>query len=116
MRRDQGFRWHDVSGEVALHVPPGLYQLLFFLYAEREQVEVAYDQLMKGIPDEEAKIAFFALDRWSYQAEEVMSLDDAYYSRDWWHRRRSHELDAIDRTVPTALTLQVRDRVARASA
>ena len=83
----RGIRWWDIAGEMALHMPIGLYLLTFRLYGEREQIEHAYARGLEGIEDpQEAYAIRFALRKWAVLAEHSLEVWDEYESRQWWKR------------------------------
>ena len=95
-------RWPQIAGELALHMPIGLYILTFMLYAEREQTEQAYAEGLspKGITD--PRVAFsirFGLLRWVAMAERFIEIWDEHGSRPrWkraWHRLRNRSLNTM---------------------
>ncbi len=93
-------RWPQIAGELALHVPIGLYILTFALYTEREQTEQAYAASLAPDGITEPEVAFsarFGLLRWVAVAERFIEIWDRHESRPpWtraWHRFRKPILE-----------------------
>ena len=83
----QGLNWVSIASTATVHLPPGLSLLLFHLYSQREETEVAYEEMTEGMDNLKRMFeSRYVLRRWSVMAETVMREWDRYNGRTSWRR------------------------------
>lgn len=83
----RGLNWVSIASTATVHLPHGLSMLLFHLYSQREETEVAYEGMAKGMNTNKRMFEMrYALHCWSVMAEEVVREWDRYNERRLWRK------------------------------